>query len=77
MTTGEFYVPVDGGEECGVQEVLADRLHVEIHQGRGQAGRPAHNTKHQCCESGIIYSGSGYYLSDLKYLKHVWKTKIL
>ena len=32
-----------GGEESGVKEVLAHRLHVEIHQGGRQAGGPVQN----------------------------------
>jgi hypothetical protein len=35
--------PVYGGEESGVKEVLAHRLHVEIHQGGRQAGGPVQN----------------------------------
>ena len=29
---------MDGWEKSSVEEVLADRLHVEVHQGGGQAG---------------------------------------
>ncbi len=34
--------PVYGGEEGRVKEVLADGLHIQVHQGGGEAGRPEH-----------------------------------
>jgi hypothetical protein len=34
---------VDGREDGSVEELGADALHVEVHQRRGQRGRPGTN----------------------------------
>jgi len=62
-------LPVNGRKDGSVEELSADALHVEVHQGRRQRSRPSEKTKKSFSSSlarrscDVWYAVNGAFLS--------------